>query len=353
MTTRGSRRSFLSGAAVAGSALFLTACGTLRAPGQSGSFPPAKPPTPMTFMAGYKPQANVSFVGVYVAQELGYFREQGLDVTIKHSTGQGEHAKLLAAKQVQVITEIATDLIKNLTEQAIPFVSLSVLTQRGDEALATLKTSGLDEPKKLEGKTVGYKVIPTFEYLAMLKAAGVDRTKVHEVSVGFDPRVLTEGKVDALPVFKSNEPDVLRRMGHEVNVIDPSHYGVDVLGQIWVTHRDLLAADPGQFDRFVKAALNGLYYAFAHPKEAIDIVMKYATTEDRSHQEFMLSVEKESALTEQTSSRGLGWQTLDQWTRLQDGLAEFGLIKNKVDPSTYFADQLQQRIHRDGKLTWP
>src|SRR5207237_767568 len=158
-----------------------------------------------TFMAGYKPQANVSFVGVYVAQELGFFREQGLDVTIKHSTGQGEHAKLLAAKQVQVITEIATDLIKNLTEQAIPFVSLAVLTQRSDEAIATLKTSGLDEPKKLEGKTVGYKVIPTFEYLAMLKAAGVDRTKVHEVSVGFHPRVPPEGRVDALPGFKRHE----------------------------------------------------------------------------------------------------------------------------------------------------
>jgi ABC-type nitrate/sulfonate/bicarbonate transport system substrate-binding protein len=353
MTRPVSRRAFL-GATAAGSALFLAACATLRPPGQAASGgAAAKPPKALTFMAGYKPQANVSFVGVYVAQDMGYFREQGLDVTIKHSSGQGEEVKLLAAKQIQVITEIATDLIKHVAEEAVPFVSLAVLTQRGDEAIATLKASGIDAPKKLEGKTVGYKVVPTFEYLAMLKATGVDRAKIREVPVGFDPRVLTEGKVDALPVFKSNEPDVLRRLGFEVNVLDPDRYGVDVLGQLWVTHRDLLAADPDLFERFDKAALNGLSYAFAHPKEGIDIVMKYAPTEDRAHQEYMLATEKDSALTEQTSTRGLGWQTLDQWSRLQDGLVEFGLIKTKVDPATFFADQIQQRVYQNGKLVWP
>src|SRR5205823_3700543 len=133
---------------------------------------------------------------------------------------------------------------------------------------------GITQPKQFEGKTVGYKVIPAFEYLALLKATGVDRTKVKEVSVGFDPRILTEGKVDVLPVFKSNEPDVIRHLGFDVNVIDPAQFGVKVLGQVWTTHRDLLAADPDKYERFVRSALNGLYYAFSHPKEAIDIVMK-------------------------------------------------------------------------------
>jgi ABC-type nitrate/sulfonate/bicarbonate transport system substrate-binding protein len=345
------RRRLLGSTLIASAALVAAGCGPLSAPntGRAGT----REPKAMTFMAGYKPQANVSFVGVYVAHDLGYFNEQALDVTIKHSSGQGEHAKLLAGKQVQVITETATDIVNNVTGQGLPFVSLAVLTQTGDEAMVTLKSSGIDEPKKFEGKTVGYKVIPAFEYLALLKAAGVDRSKISEISVGFDPRILTEKKVDVLPVFKSNEPDIIRHLGFEINVIDPAKYGVQVMGQTWAAHKDVLAADPDMFERFTRAALNGLAYAFANPKEAIDIVMRYATTEDRAHQEFMLGIEKETALTEQTRSKGLGWQSLEQWTQLQNALSDFGLIKQKVDPATLFDGTIQNKVYQNGKLIWP
>jgi len=348
---RVTRRGFLAGGiSASGVLLALAGCGALQSPAVKGLPGATKE---MIWMAGYKPQANVSFVGVYVAQEMGYFKDQGLAVTIKHASGQGEHLKLLAGKKIQVTTETATDLIKDVTEQSIPLVSLAVLTQSGDEAMVSLQKSGIDEPKKFEGKTVGYKVYPAFEYLAMLKSAGVDRSKIKEVSVGFDPRVLTEGQVDVLPVFKSNEPDLIRRMGFPVNLIDPADYGVKVMGQVWSTHRELLASDPDMYERFVKAALNGLYYAFSHPKEAIDIVMKYAPTEDRSHQEYMLATEKESTITAQTQKFGLGWQTLDQWTQLQNGMADFGLLKQKSDPATFFTDSIQTKIYNNGKLIWP
>jgi len=45
---------------------------------------PAKPPKRAVFMAGYKPQANLPFVGVYVAREKGFFKEQNLEVEILH-----------------------------------------------------------------------------------------------------------------------------------------------------------------------------------------------------------------------------------------------------------------------------
>jgi ABC-type nitrate/sulfonate/bicarbonate transport system substrate-binding protein len=351
MIQRISRRRLLGSTLVASAALVAAGCAPLTAPPSSNQG--SRSPKSLTFMAGYKPQANVSFVGVYVANDMGYFKQQQLDVTIKHSSGQGEHAKLLAGKQVQVITETATDVVSNVTGQNLPFVSLAVLTQTGDAAMVTLKSSGIDEPKKFEGRTVGYKAVPAFEYLALLKSAGVDRSKIKEISVGFDPRILTEKKIDVLPIFKSNEPDVIRHLGFDINVIDPAKYGVQVMGQTWTAHKDVLAADSDLFERFVRAALNGLAYAFANPKEAIDIVLKYAPTEDRAHQEYVLGIEKESSLTEQTQSKGLGWQTLDQWTRLQAGLSDFGLIKQKGDPARFFDDAILNKIYRGGKLLWP
>src|SRR4051794_39370161 len=45
----------------------------------------AKVTKKVTFMAGFKPQANLPFVGVYVAQEKGFFKDEALEVDIKHA----------------------------------------------------------------------------------------------------------------------------------------------------------------------------------------------------------------------------------------------------------------------------
>ena len=71
--------------------------------------PPART---LTFMAGYKAQANLPFVGVYVANDMGYFAEQGLRVDVQHSTGQGEHLKLLLQGTVDVTTADADAVLK-------------------------------------------------------------------------------------------------------------------------------------------------------------------------------------------------------------------------------------------------
>jgi ABC-type nitrate/sulfonate/bicarbonate transport system substrate-binding protein len=92
---------------------------------QSQSKPaPTAAPMPMTFMAGYKPQANLPFVGVYVAQEMGYFAEEGLQVNIQHSNGQGEHLQLLTTGKVQVTTQDAAVLLKRRSDPGLPLVSL-------------------------------------------------------------------------------------------------------------------------------------------------------------------------------------------------------------------------------------
>ena len=74
-------------------------------------------PTPelkqMTFMAGYKPQANLPFVGVYVAQEKGFFKEENLQVTIEHSAGSGQHLQFVAEGKVQVTTQDAAILLND------------------------------------------------------------------------------------------------------------------------------------------------------------------------------------------------------------------------------------------------
>lgn len=317
---------------------------------------PALTPASLTFMAGFKPQANLPFVGVYVAQEKGFFREQGLTVKIEHSRTSGEEFRFLAAGEVQITTaDAAVVLERRSGDPPVPVVAVALIGQTGQQGFAVLADSGIQTPKDWEGKTFGYKGSkPTPDYLAILDAEGVDRSKIQEVRVGFEPQVLTEKKVDILAVFLSNEPDTLTRLGYQVRTFDPADYGVPTLGLTYVTSDSYLREHPDIVQRFLKAALKGIYYAKDNPDEAIDIVLKFAPGEEREHQKFMFETELAAALTGAAQQNGIGWMTAEQWQALYDKLQRYQALSGPLaDLSAAYSDQALRNIYQDGQLQWP
>ncbi|MBN2502413.1 MAG: ABC transporter substrate-binding protein [Anaerolineales bacterium] len=294
----------------------------------------------MVFMAGYKPQANLPFVGAYVAQEKGFFAEQKLNVEIRHTGGGGEHLQLLAAGEVQVTTQDAAVLLKRRADPGLPLVSIGLLGQRGQQAYAALADSDLETPQDWEGHLVGYKGTPPPDLYALLAAAGADPDAIELVNVGFDPRVLTEGQVAVYPVYKSNEPFLIGSWGYDLVLWDAADYGVPTLGLTYVTSEDILAENPEMLTRFLKAAMQGVEYAAEHPGEAVEIVLQYAGPEtDPELMRFMLETELVDAYGEVTDDYGLGWQTLEQWTALADLLVEYDAMA-PTDPAAAFTNEI-------------
>jgi ABC-type nitrate/sulfonate/bicarbonate transport system substrate-binding protein len=310
--------------------------------------PPAPPPARVVhFMAGYKPQANLPFVAAYLAQANGYFAQQGVSVEITHATGQGEQLKLLLQGSVDVTTDSADQVLLHRSE-GLPVVAMAVLGQRDQRAFAVLANSPIQTPRDWEGHTVGYKVEPSADYLALLAATGVDRSRLQEVPVGFDPRLLAAGKVDVYPVFESNEPDTLDRLGAPVRLFRPGDYGVPGLGLAYVTSQQLVERDPDRLARFLRATLRGVSYARDHPEEATDVVMRYAPEEDRDHQLAMLRVELDMANGPVTAERGVGWTTHAQRQSLHDSLLQFGGLKGPVDVDATFPEQILSLAYQNG-----
>lgn len=325
---------------------FVASCG-----GDSSN---AETPTPapaslehksITFMAGFKPQANLPFVGVYVAKEKGFFDELNLDVTVKHAQS-GEHLQLLLAGEIQVATANAAQVVQRHSE-GLPLVSIALIGQKSEQGFAVGANSGIESVTDWAGKKFGYKGSVPVEFLAIAKANNLNPDDVEQVKVGFDPRVLSEGQVDILAVFVSNEPGQLERIGYPVKVFDPSDYGIPVLGLTYISSQDEIDKDPEVLERFLRGALKGIEYASTHVQEAVDIVLKYAPQEVREQQEYMLTTELARASTPLTDTYGYGWQTPEQWTALIDALKEFGIISNDVDASEVFNSKLLENIHED------
>ena len=329
-----------------------SAVGPAAATPQASPSPTAFPIEKITFIAGFKPQANLPFVGVYVAQERGYFKAQGLEVAIQHAVS-GEHVQLLATGRAQFSTGSGGDILKRVSQADVPLVSIALIGQRDEQAFAVRADSPISTLKDWEGKLVGYKSTPSADYLALLKIGGVDRSKVREVAVGFDPRVLATGQVDVYPVFASNEPDTLARQGVAVRLFDPTAYGIPSFGLTYMTNREFATTRPDVVTRFLRAALKGIEDAIADRDGATDIVMKYAPGEDRAHQRYMLDTEIAAAQTDMTRARGIGAMSKEQWTALESFLSEYGAIPKRVDVSTIYNDTFVNELYKSGKLAWP
>lgn len=309
-------------------ALALAACGDDDAPASSSGADGATAPRHITFMAGFRAQASLPFVAVYVAQANGYFADEGLEVDIRHSSGQDEHLKLLLAKEVQFTTGTAAQLLARRAD-GLPVQAVALFGQRGDQGFVVRADSGIQRPADFAGRTVGFKagVVPA-ELKALLASAGLSEKDVKLQGVGFDPRVFIEGGLDIYPVFLSNEPYAIRKAGVDVRVFDPADYGVATLGLTFLAHEDTVRTDPDLVRRFLRASLRGVEYASTHVDEAVDITLRYANGADPGQQRFLL----ETDLANARRADGIGRSSMGQWEALEATLLKFGALERATDP---------------------
>ena len=302
-------------------------------------------------MAGFKAQANLPFVGAYVAQEMGFFADENLDVTIDHVATPGDNFRFLATDEVQITTADASALLEHRAgDPPLPLTSIALIGQTGQQGFAVLTDSGITTPADWAGKTAGYKgsqVTP--DYLAILGANDVERSAVNEVKVGFEPQVLTEGQVDIFPVFVSNEPDTLARLGFETTVFEAADYDAPTIGLTYVATEDYVSEHADVAERFLRAALRGIAWADANREAAVDIVLEYAPEADPEHQLYMLETELDMAKDGLLDGQGIGWQTEEQWQRLHDYLVQYGALAGPLDDITpAFTADFVEDIYADG-----
>ena len=305
-----------------------------------------------TFMAGFRAQANLPFVAAYVADQEGYFDELGLDVTIQHPSGQGEHIRLLLSGDVDLTTQPASEVIQRRADPGAPLVVVALFGQSGDLGYVVLEDSGIASPADFAGRTVGFKSVVQAEFLALLNANGLSADDVELVGVGFNPVVLPEGQVDVYPVFLNNEPDILQRvMGESIRIFQAGDAGVPTLGVAYVVTEDLLADETRReaLRRFLTATMRGLQFALADPAAAIEATRAFISEEaDLVHERFLLETDLANATSELTRANGLGWFTEAQFQALHDVLREFGGIEQDVE----IADILDRSVLESTDATY-
>lgn len=306
----------------------------------------------MTYMAGFKEQANLPFVAVYVAEDQGFFADENLEVEIQHAGFTGAHKGLVLSGEVDITTLPASEMLQIRANTGAPYVAVMLFGQRGDFGYAVLDSSGIESPADFAGRDVGFKGIVQAEFHAMLSAHGLTTDDMNMIDVGFNPVVLVEQQVEVYPVFLSNEPDTLsRNLNQEITVFEAADYGVPTLGVVYLVSEEFLEDETNRekLTRFLRATVRAFEFSVNDPAAAIESTAKFLPEDpppDLVHERFILDVEIENALSDLTRANGVGWFTQQQFRALTDVLLEYEALDGDIDLEAALDRSFLEDIHQ-------
>ncbi|HFU74158.1 MAG TPA: response regulator [Helicobacteraceae bacterium] len=236
------------------------------------------------------------FAGFYMAKELGYYDDVGLDVAIHDGFKKDPYSAIESGKAQYAIASSSL-VVESL--KGHPFSAVAVIYQNSPMVWLTRRDSNINKPSDFIGKTVMYNAhnIDNLELMAIFTQEGVDTSKINFIPSSYSPQDLIEKKCDAYSAFRSNEPYALHKAGVAYHEIFPITYGLDFYGDILFTHSHYAKEHPQEVKAFRDASLKGWEYAFNHIQESAKLIQsKYAPQKSLEHLIFEANELKKQSL---------------------------------------------------------
>jgi NitT/TauT family transport system substrate-binding protein len=204
---------------------------------------------------GYIP--HIQFAPLYVGMEKGFYREDGLDLTIEYGFGI-DIFSLLAAGKIDLGLSDSDQLIV-AGAKGLPLKAVYQYYQRYPVSVVALRNR-YATPQSLAGRTI--------ERYGLEDSVKVER-------IGYTQLVsLQSAKVDAVVVFANNEPVQLRSAGADIVEWKVSDFS-NMVGASFISSEDTIQAKTDLLRRFAHATRRAMEYASANRAEAIELSRKY------------------------------------------------------------------------------
>ena len=305
------------------------------APTQAQTTNAATNAAPRTVRIGLGYIKNVQFTPFYVADRLGYFKAEGLNVEYQHGYVSELMPLLLQGKLDFVVGDPEDAVFTRTAGQPVKYIM--AMYQRVPVTVFSLKSKNIRQASDLKGKTVG---IPGtfgqsyFAFGALLASAGLKESDVKLASIGFTQlEAVRAGRVDAAVGFVNNEVVNLKAAGVPINTLDVTAAYPLVGAGMLTTEKTL---ESGLASKVVRATQRGMQFTINDPARAYQSGIKVFGSGGGSLAVLKASVPlMQSALTK---TNGLGYNDPVAWRKAVAYLQSQSKVGKDVKAETFYSN---------------
>jgi NitT/TauT family transport system substrate-binding protein len=325
---------------VVGTLIILAVCTALVA-GTASASPKAAKLTKVTIQLKWVPQAQ--FAGYYAASLKGFYKAQGLDVTLKNGGPNIIPETVVASGQAQFGVDWLPSLLA-ARDANTPLVNIAQVFARSGMTQLTWKSSGIDTIAKMKGKKVANWLGGNqYELFAALTKAGMNPAKNQGVTIvqqPFDMGLFLKHQVDSASAMTYNELAQVLETGvkaSQVNVIKMQNVGTGMLEDgLFSTEKYLSsAANQAIATKVIAATLQGWIYCRDNQAACVQMTLKEGPTLPKGHQTWMMN--EINKLIWPTSA-GIGIMNKADYARTAKISLQFGVIKKAPTAGAYRTD---------------
>jgi NitT/TauT family transport system substrate-binding protein len=322
--------SFLTVAVLA----FLLACR-----GSSSQSDSGRGLTKITLQADWYPQPEHG--GFYNALVKGYYRDEGLDLTIQPGGPYVVVPQQVASGSAQFGLASSDQILESVADGQ-PLVAVAATMQRDPQGIMVRKDSPIHSFADLNGHTVAVKLGSTwFEYL--LKRYKLDR--VHEVPATFSVANFIADPQYIQQAFATSEPYFAQQAGIETRVLLTSDAGYDPY-RVMFTTRSFLNDHPDVVAKFIRASIKGWRDYLNDPSPANAAISKLNPALNQQWMQFTCKALREEGFVtgDDHSGTRLGRMDAARWKTMYEQLLDLKVIEKPFDPTTAYTLQFVEKL---------
>jgi class 3 adenylate cyclase/ABC-type nitrate/sulfonate/bicarbonate transport system substrate-binding protein len=295
------------------------------------SSPPAVALDQVSLQLKWKHQFQ--FAGYYQALEQGFYRDAGLNVTIREGGPDIDVSEAVAGGR----SDFGVCGASVLREWAMGrrLVVLAAIFQRSPAVILVARRADISSVSDLRGRTL-MDTPGSDEIAAMLKREGVDYQSMLRVPHEGNPRDLLAGRADAMVAYSTSEPFVLEQLGAAYRTFAPAAYGIDSYGDNLCTSEAEVKAQPDRVAAFTAASLKGWAHALANKEATVDLIIR-SYSNKKSRDALLFEAEHTEALVGRDSAR-IGEQDPARWRSIAATYRQLGLLADDKLPAALIWD---------------
>lgn len=280
-------------------------------------------------------------VPYYYGKDLGYFTDEGINLTINEGRGSGNTVQVVAAGSDTFGMADSSSLIGLAVKGAEIKSVMSLLNSTGYSVVSLAKT-GIRTPKDLEGKSFAVSPGDPLGQLlqAVIAANNLDASKISYIQVDPAAKVVSvlEGRADGLLGGADDQFFLIKYQGVEPHALRYADNGANIVGMTIMTQESLIKSNPDLIKRFVRASVKSWQAAKENPEAAVDAALKVKPDLNRQSTLDQMLVDFE--LLDSPNSKGrIGWGAEADWTQTLDLLKKYRDLQTDKDWTAFHTNE--------------